>query len=206
MGFLLTGLVLLILGSSLQGIRQVPIESRSNSWEISADLEKEETYSLDIVSSEKWRDDYTGGAYETPQPSDLVVTSPNGGETKLQVFFYARLPSSQYYKSTLPAVVDVEYVSVDSHSLNVDESSSHVRFTTKEGGNYTARIVEQTLNWTAGPPEELKLYKEIIESQALSVFFLPSGGILCMAGVVASIYGARATKRSRIRQERKPRK
>jgi hypothetical protein len=201
--FLLIGLAFLIVSSQLRNIKQVPVERAFDSWEISVDLKGEVTYVLDIVSSNKWRDDYTDGLYETPQPIDAVITSPGGGETKLQVFFYARLSSSPYYKSTFPVVVEVEYVSVDSHSLQIDEHYPRVRFTTKQRGNYTARLIEQTLNWTEGPPKEITLYIEVFENQNSYTFFLQSGGILCLSGVAISVYGARATKKLRIRQTKK---
>ena len=200
--FFLIGLVFIIASSNLRNIKQVLVEKTSNSWEISADLEDEDTYVLDIVSGVKWRDDYTDGLYDTPQPVDVVITSPSGGETKLRAFFYARLPSSSYYKSTLPVVVDVEYVSVDSYSLQVDEYYPRARFTTKQRGNYTARIMERTLFWTEGPPQEIALYKEIFESQNSYTLFLESGGILCLTGIVISVYGARAIKRLRIKQKK----
>jgi hypothetical protein len=165
-------------------------------------LEEKSTYILDILSSEAWRDDYTAGAYDTPQPVEIIITSPSGNETRLLAFFYARLSSSPYYKSTFPSFIEVEYVKVDSQSLEVDEYYPQVRFTVKHGGNYQAHIVEQTLNWTTGPPKEIQLYKEVVENQKAQAFFLQSGGILSFTGLLTCIYGARATPKLRIKKRR----
>lgn len=201
--FLLIGLAFLIVSSYLQDIKQVLVNSTSDGWEISANLEEGKTYVLDIVSSNKWRTDYTGADVDVEQPVDMVITSPDGNETKLQAFLYAQLPSSAYYQSTLPVVVYVEYASVDSYSLQVDEHYPRVRFTTKQGGNYTAHIIEQTLNWTSGPPEKITVYIEVLEDQNSRGLFIQGGGILSISGVAVSVYGIRTTKKLKVRRRKK---
>lgn len=204
----LAGLTFLAVSSTMQNVKQVVVKNTYDGWEISVSLEKESTYILDIMSSAYWRDDYTDGAYEEPQPVDLVIISPDGGETKLQAFFLARLPTSPYYKATFPSLVYVEYESVDSDSLEVDRDYPRVRFTVKQDGNYTARIFSDTLSWYTGPPREIIIYKEVVENQSMYPIFLQSGGILCLAGVVISILGVRAHKKSRFkkRKQRKTKK
>lgn len=199
--FLLIGLVFLAISSYLQNFNLVLAKKISNSLELSATLEEKHTYVLDILSSEVWRDDYTAGLYEAAQPVEIVITSPNGNETRLLAFFLARLPSSSSYKSTLPTLVRVEYLSVDMQSLVVDKYYPRVRITIRQGGDYQFRIIEQTLNWTSGPPKEIQLYKEVVERQGSQAFLIQTGGILSMVGLVVSIYGVRTTKKLRIRRK-----
>jgi len=203
--FLLIGLAFLIASSYLREIKQVLVDSTSKSWEISADLEQGKTYVIDIVSSDNWTSDFTRASPDTPdtQPVDVVITSPSGGETNLTAFFYGRLPSNSYYQSTRPVVVEVKYASVDSYSLQVDEHYPRIRFTTKQGRNYTARIIERTLNWTFGPPNNIMLYIEVIEDQNSRGLVLQSGGILSIIGVVVSVYGIRTTKKLKVRRTNK---
>lgn len=203
---LLAGLAFLAVGS-VRNVKLEIVKKTTESWKVSENLMGGNTYVLDIMSSNQWRDDYTAGLYETPQPVDVVVISSNGGKTNLQAFFFARLPTSQWLKSTFPSLVYVEYGSVDSDSLEVDESYPQVRFTVKQEGNYTAIIREETLNWTKGPPREMVLYNEVFENQKLYTIFLQSSGLVCLfTGFVISVWGARATKKIRIKQKKKIRK
>lgn len=200
---MLAGLILLGIGST-RNVRLEQITSTSASWEVSENLMKGHTYVFDIYSSYEWRDDYTAGGYEDPQPVEVVMISPDGGETKLQAFFLAKLPSVSWYKSTLPSLVHVEYRSVDSDSLDVDESYPQVRFTVIRGGNYTARVIEETLNWTIGPPGKMIFKEEVIENQNLFTNPLQSSGVACLfTGVVISVWMARASKKIRIKRNRK---
>lgn len=207
------GLIILLVGLiflALVLVRNVKLETvkkTTESWEISENLVDGKTYVLDIMSSSQWRDDYTEGGYETPQSVDVVIISPNGGKTKLQAFFLARLSSSPWYKSTFPSLVHVEYGSVDSNSSEVDESYPQVRFTVKQGGNYTAIVREETLNWTKGPPREMIFYEQVFENQNLHTIFLQSSGLVCLfTGFIISVWGARTTKKIRIKQKKKIKK
>jgi len=202
---LLAGLASIVIGS-IRNTRLEPLKNSTESWEISENLSKGNTYVLDIMSSYVWRDDYTAGAYLTPQIVDVVIISPDDGRTKLQGFFLAQLPSTPGYKSTFPSLVHVEYESVDSDSLDVDESYPQVRFTAKLGGNYTASIMSETLNWTSGPPREMIFY-QVVEDQSSSMVFLQGGGAVCFfTGAVISAWGVRTTKRFKVKTRRKAKK
>ncbi|MEM3731306.1 MAG: hypothetical protein QW667_03620 [Candidatus Bathyarchaeia archaeon] len=198
--FLLVGLAFLLVSSYLQNFNLVLVEKVSNSLGMSAILEEKKTYVLDIISSEAWRDDYTAGWYEEAQPVEIVITSPNGNRTRLLAYFLARLPTSSAYKSTLPTLVGVEYLSVDFHSLDVDKYYPRVRITIKQGGYYQFNIVEQTLNWTSGPPREIQLYREVVEIQESQALFLQCGSVLSIVGFATSVYGARAAKKLRTKK------
>lgn len=200
---LLAGLTFLAVGS-VRNVKLEPVKKTTESWKVSENLMEGDTYILDIMSSNQWRDNYTDGVYETPQPVDVVVISPNGNGTTLQAFFLARLPTSPWYKSTFPSLVHVEYRSIDFDSLEVDESYPQVRFTVKQGGNYTAIVREETLNWTRGPPREISFCKEVFENQNLYTIFIQISGLICLfAGLVISVWGARATEKIRIKRKKK---
>jgi hypothetical protein len=205
---LLAGLVLLGFGS----VRNVKLELQTHStgrWEVSGDLTMGHTYVMDIYSNASWQDDYTKGGYTDSQPLQVVITSPEGGETNLLAFFYAVQPSSGSFslKSTLPSLVEVDYKSVDYDSLIVDESYPQARFTVKKGGNYTATIIKATDNWTTGPPREMVFEEEVIENQNLFTNLLQSSGVVCLfTGVVISVWMARATKKIRIQRKKKAKK
>jgi hypothetical protein len=196
---LLIGLTVLIVNASLQSSRKEELDKKYDTWTISENLTGRNTYVLNIRSSDQWQRDYTMGGYTTAQPVDVVLVSPNGNKTELLAFFYAE-PAPYPYQCPHPVLIWVEYRTVDSDSLDVDESASWIRFTVKQSGNYAACIIEQTLNWTAGPPEYIVLYREIVESVSPIIF--PSGVILCVVGVAVSIVGGRATKRLSIRNRK----
>jgi hypothetical protein len=198
---LLAGLGSLVVGS-IKNTRLDPVDNTTSSWEISENLSKGNTYVLDIFSSYEWADLYTAGGYTTPQPLDMVITSPYGGVTKLQAYFIAWLPETSGQKSTLPSLVHVEYESVDFESLDVDESYPQVRFITRQAGNYTAKIVEETLNWTVGPPKEIVLY-QVVEYQDSWMIYLQEGGLVSLlTGAIISAWGAKTAKKIRINRER----
>ena len=196
---LLASLVFLVASAAMQTREKRRFKNVLGSWDITVSLENETTYILDIMSSSQWKDDFTNGGYNTAQPVDLAVVSPCGNETGIQVFFVARYSESQYYPGTFPSLVYVEYGSVDADCLKVDRSYPQVRFTVIRGGNYTARIISDTLNWTTGPPREIVIYKEIMEIQPLYAVFLQGSGALCIAGAVLSVVGAKARPRKKLR-------
>lgn len=207
------GLAILLAGlsflgiSSIKGVVRERTTNSTGSWTLSANLTEGNTYILDIRSTEIWRDDFTAGGYEDPQPVDMKIFSPSGGETKLQAFFIARQPTSPYYKGTLPILVFVEYGTVDSANLEVDRSHPQVRFAAKQGGNYTASIIQDTLNWTRGPPKEMILDKEVVQNQNSYTNLFQGSGVACLfTGIVVSAFGVRATKKMTTKRKKTAKK
>lgn len=190
---LFLGLVIVAVGSVMRNVQKVKVDSIPNSWELDFNLTKKNIYIVDIFSSTKWRDDYTSGYYEDPQPVDVVIKSPNGNETTLKAYFLARLPTSPWMQSSFPSLVYVEYLNVDSDNLDVDEDYPQIRFVVKQDGVYTVRVIEETLGWTTGPPREIVLYKEVTES--LFSLITASGGALLLVGVVLSAFGLRVKEK-----------
>jgi hypothetical protein len=199
-------LVLLGFGS-IKRVRLEEIASATASWEISKNLMKGHTYVFDVFSSYEWREDYAQGGYEDAQPVDVVIISPNGSETKLQAFFYAYIPSTDFGYREIPKIIRVEYGSTDSRSLDVDKSYRQVRFTVIKEGNYTARVIEETLYWAIGPPKEMVFEEEVVEDQNLFMNILQSSGLMCLfTGVVISVWMARADKKVGIERNKRVKK
>jgi hypothetical protein len=166
------------------------------------------TYVLDIHSSYQWRNDWDAhvGGYDYPQPVEVVMISPDGNESELLAFFYAVAPTSGSNYSVpgaLPSFVQVEYKSVDHKSLSVDTTYPQARFTVISGGNYTARVNGQTINWTSGPPGEMIFEEEVVENPNSFTNLLEISGVACLVpGAVISVWGARASKKIRIKRNR----
>ena len=203
---LLVGLVLLGFGS-VRNKKLEQLTSTTNSWEVSGNLTRGHTYVMDIYSSYQWKNDWTAaqGYGDIAQPVDVVITSPDGNKTELQAFFYATAPinaGNYTVPSPLPSFVHVEYRSVDYDSLSVDTSYPQARFTVKRGGNYTARIIGETLNWTSGPPGEMVFEEEVIENPNSFTNLLEGSGVVCLfTGAAVSVWMARAGKRTRIKRK-----
>lgn len=204
---ILVSVAFVIVSATMQNMKKVPVKNVLESWEISENLQNEVTYVFDIYSSYQWRDNWTqAGGYSVPQPVDVVIVSPGGNETTLQAFFLARLPETQPYMSTFPLLVYVEYAKVDSDYLTVDRSYPQVRFTVRKPGNFTARVIGDTINWTSGPPRELIVFREVVETQPMYTVFLQGGGVLFLVGITVSVVGAKARPSKKIRSKQITRK
>ena len=210
---LYVGLAVIVIGltvmtfSLARNVRKDPIENTTSSWSISGNLTEGNSYVLDIFSSDQWQDSYWIGGYTASQPVDVVIASPDSHDTKLQAFFYA-LPVSggSPYKSPHPIFVHVEYETVDYDSMEVDKTYPQIRFTARQGGNYTARVLEQTLNWSIGPPQKMVFYKEVFEFSYPNAILMQSGGVVCLfTGIAICAWAAKTTKKVKISQ-RKERK
>lgn len=196
---MIAGLALLVSGASQQNIVRAKVAEGANSWEATANLTSNNMYVIDVSSSDDWQVSWTYGGFEDPQPTDMIIVSPDGNVTTLRGFFYTTTAVSPY-QSPHPLLVEVQYQSTNSSFLEVDTPdnihfvSTKIRFRVLKGGNFTCRVVEQTLNWTAGPPLAITFYVEISENKY--AFMIPSGGAVCIGGVVVSLFGARAIQKS----------
>jgi hypothetical protein len=201
---LLAGLVLLAFGS-VRSTELEQLNSSINSWKVSGNLTRGNTYVFDIYGSDKWKDDWSAGGYTTPQPVGVVITSPDGGNTSLTAYFYATAPVSGVnytVPGSVPTFVQVTYQSVDSNSLSVDTSYLQARFTVKNGGNYTARIIPESINWTSGPPYEMLFEEEVTENPGSFENLLEGSGLVCLfTGAAVSLLAIRARKGTRIKRK-----
>jgi hypothetical protein len=198
---MLGGVTFLTVISNLKNVQKIPISSSSDAWEISANLTERNTYIIDILASSSWKDDFSNGGYTEEQPVDAVLISPDGGKTELQGFFLARLSTSEWVPGTFPSLIYVEYKTIDHNNIEVDEHYPQIRFTVMHGhgGSYTLRIIEDTLNWTSGPPREIIFYKEVINE--VDPTYVPIGGIFCFIGLFISIIGAKAHEKRIVKKK-----
>jgi hypothetical protein len=201
----LIGLVFVVLGFSVFGTTSlVPVSQSYDQWEVVGNLANGKTYEVYIESNENWSQPFTKGDFTEPMPINVTIVSPGGGLTILQAFIFSFAPTSPMYKEGTPPAVDhVVYQHIDNSSLSVDTSiSSKIRFSVKEAGNYTSRVVEQGL-WSPTPPSYMIFYEEIIATRQAYTMTVSSGGLLSVIGVVTllwSAFGKERTKRKRLRK------
>jgi hypothetical protein len=192
----LTGLVVILIGDmGLNNIKLEAIARSENSWEVTGYLFNDKTYVLRIESGDEWDKMFTKGKFDVPQPVNVTIVSPSGNLTKLQAFFFGVPSTSPYVPQAPTTVVEVEYFFIDSNSLKVEEESTLIRFTVKKEGTYTARVIEEELNWARGPPLEMIFFKEFVENGDFYMFIRLFGFVIGMVGFSISIWGAATTKK-----------
>jgi len=205
---LLGGLTMLLISASMLNTKLVTV-GKVHGWEISCNLEEGKTYVLDVISSDNWTKSYIDGQYYlNPELVTLgiVIISPDGGETEINASFYGEPSPSPFYRYRFrPKIVSVEYISVDSDSIEVDMSYSPIRFTVKQKGKYTVCIINETLYWAEGPPDYIKIQREVVEIQEMYPIFNQGGGALFIVGIAVSIFGAKAKapRKSRIKRKKR---
>jgi len=164
------------------------ITSPPGSWEVTGNLTSKKTYVLDIESGDEWGELFKNGTLTSPQPVNVTITSPEGGVTKLQAFFYGLSTSSPYYQEgTPPIIVEVAYQTIDDSSLQVDGSTSQIRFTVKRDGAYIVQVLKEGLS-SREPPNEMRFYEEVFLSKNVYDLLVLSGGLLCIVGGVISVW------------------
>jgi hypothetical protein len=211
---LLASLIQLGVGS-MRTSKLEQLTSTANSWEVSGNLTMGNTYVLYIIPSITWRNDFDGGGYITPQPVDVVITSPDKTNTTLEAYFFAMIPTSGSNISVpgaIPSNVNVTYTSVDYNSLSVDYSYAQPRFTVKSGGNFTAAIIHQVsqnfpkgfTSWTTGPPANMIFEEEVFENAYSFADTIQISGVMCLlTGAVISAWGAMAGPKIGIKRKTK---
>jgi hypothetical protein len=204
LGLFLVGTICLTVGAvNLSNVTLMSVTDSYGEWEIVGNLKSGTTYVLYIESGDEWGEPFASGAFNDPQPVNVTLTSPDGGETSFQAFFYGMPPTDPYYKEgTPPTIVAVDYQDIDTSSLDVDESSSRIHFTAKKDGNYTARVLEQT-SWINTPPLYMIFYEEVALNKQAYTILVSSGGLLAVVGVVAFVLNAFAKGKTKHRKTRR---
>jgi hypothetical protein len=202
--FLIGATCLIVSEAFFRNVKFEEIARIEGSWDFQGNLTSGKTYILSIASSEEWGKLFNDGTFTEPQPVNITITSPEGGNvTILQAFFFG-LPStsSLYQEGTPPAIVNIEYQIVDDSSLQVTASSSQIRFTVRRTGLYVVRVLQQLLA-ARDPPLEMLFYEEVVLNKDGYIFLVLSGGLLCIVGGVMSIwsiFGKEKVKRRRMRK------
>ncbi len=201
---LLIGVVCLVVGEvNLGNVKQVEVGTQQYLvWRYALNLTRGETYRVDI-SGGNWGETFARGGYTSPQPLNVTITSPGGGITSLQAFYWSEPSGSPYYRAgTPPTIVDVTYQNVDDASLTVDSSSSEIVFTVKQGGSYTVGVPQNSGRFYTSkePPDYIAFYEYVIANREIYSLLASGGGVAGTLGGVALIVGlftGRGVKRKR---------
>jgi hypothetical protein len=162
---LLLGMVCVAVGAvNLQNVKSVEVgRSSVEVWSYACNLTRGNTYWVYIESNAAWGVPFNTGAFTSPQPVNVTITSPGGGVTSLQAFFDSVSTSNPAYRQgTPPAIVYVSYENVDYSSLGVDTTSGKIRFSVGESGMYTARVLKA--GWIDTPPDFFVFYKTYLRT------------------------------------------
>jgi hypothetical protein len=132
-----------------------------------------------------------------------MITSPGGGVTSLQAFFYSIAPSSpEYREGTPPAIVEVTYENVDSSSLSVNMNSPNILFSVEISGTYNVSVLNE--GWIINsPPDFFVFYEQVSSNNGTYTLLASGGGVLGILGgvtVVVAIFrkgGARHKRTSK---------
>jgi len=201
---LLIGVVCLVVGEvNLANVKQVEVGTQQYSvWSYALNLTRGKTYRVDI-SGNDWGVAFASGGYTSPQPLNVTITSPGGGITSLQAFYWSEPSGSPYYHAgTPPTIVEVTYQNVDDASLTVDSSSSEIVFTVKQSGPYTVGVPQNGGRFYTSkePPDYIAFYEYVIANRETYSFLASGGGGAGTLGGVALIVGlfrGRGGKRKR---------
>lgn len=189
LALLLIGLVCVIVGQiGLRNVKDVEAgQSDELVWYYSCNLTSGNTYRVYIESNDAWGEAFRTGALNTPQPVNVTITSPGGGTTSLQAFFYSEPPTSPLYHEGTPAtVVEVRYQNIDESGLGVASSPAEIRFMAKQNGVFTVRVLEEGL-WSPEPPNFFIVYREVSQDREAYTVLASLGGVLSIIGGVTFI-------------------
>jgi hypothetical protein len=202
---LLIGAACLVFGEvNLQNVKAVVIERSGDFvWYYSFNLTKQKTYRIDIESTNTWGAVWADAGFTQPQPVNVTITSPGGGVTSLEAFFYSELPTSPYYhEGTPPTIVEVAYFNVDDAGLSANSPAQFIRFLSKQSGLYTVRVLEEGL-WSKTPPNYFSLIEEYTPNvETYSVLALGGGVLGTIGGVVCvtSVFRKRPARPKKARK------
>jgi len=203
---LLLGIICIIVGAvNLANVKSVEVADNKNQpseWYFAANLTRGNSYWVYIEANAVWGEPFNNGAFTTPQPVDVTITSPGGGITSLQAYFYGLSTSNpDYREGTPPAIVEVTYENVDSSSLSVIGTSGTISFSVEESGIYTVRVLNE--DWISTPPDFFVFYKDVSSNSGTYTLLASAGGVLSVFGgitFVMSIFRKEQVKHKRTRK------
>jgi hypothetical protein len=190
---LLIGVVCLVVGEvNLGNVKQVEVGTHEYLvWSYALNLTRGETYRVDI-SGGSWGAAFASGGYTSPQPLNVTITSPGGGITSLQAFYWSEPSSSPNYRvGTPPAIVSVTYLNVDDASLSVDSSSAEIVFTVRQSGTYIVSVPQNGGRFYTSKeaPDYIAFYQYVTANRETYSFLASGGGTAGTLGGVALIVG-----------------
>ena len=200
---LLVGVVCLIVAEiNLANVKNVQIGQQYSVWSYSCNLTGGGTYGVQIQSSQDWGVPFASGEFSYPQPVNVTITSPDGGVTHLQAFFWGQGASGYYKEGTPPTIQYVTYQNVDDASLTVDSASSKIRFTVKQSGPYTVTVLQDGL-WSTHPPSYILFFEAVASSGETYSLLASGGGVVSILGGVTFVVGLFTSADKKHRRTRK---
>ena len=198
------GLILVLLGAiclvvgefNLSNVDVVQVERMESVWSGTVNLTHGNTYGIDIQGSEDWGKPFAKGDFTEPMPVNITITSPQGGTTFLQAYFYGQRPDSPYL-TVSPAIVEIKYQNADTSGLAVDYSAPHIRFMAKQDGYYNATVHQEGM-WSTDPPDYILFLEEITPYRETYSLVATAGGVFCTFGgiiFIVSLFKNRNVKR-----------
>ena len=205
------GLILLLLGiacvvvaeANLQNVRSVDVGDNKIpglAWYFACNLTSGNTYWVYIESNAAWGVPFSDGSFNSSQPVSVTITSPGGGVTSLEAFFYGISSSSpEYREGTPPAIVGVTYENVDSSSLSVNMNSATILFSVEKSGTYNVSVLND--GWILNsPPDFFVFYEQVSSNNGTYTLLASAGGVLGIFGgvtVVVSVFRKGGAKHKR---------
>jgi hypothetical protein len=203
LAILLIGLVCFAVGEFyLANVKTVTISTQYSVWSSACNLTSGTTYGVDIESSQDWGTPFSNGAFTSPQPVNVTITSPEGGVTRLQAWYLGGQAAGYYKQGIPPTIVAVDYLNVDDAGLTADYGSSQIRFTVKQSGPYNVSILHSSIDglWSTHPPDYIMFFKLVAPNSETYSLLASSGGVVGTVGGITFIVGffrSRNTKRRR---------
>jgi hypothetical protein len=198
---LLVGVVCLTVGEvNLANRKNVTIGQRYLVWSYSCNLTGGGSYGVQIESSQDWSTPFASEG-QNPLPVNVTITSPDGGVTHLQAFYWGAPASGLYKEGTPPTIQYVTYENVDDASLTVDSASPKIRFTVKQSGPYTVTVLQEGL-WSTQPPAYILFFEAVVSNGETYSLLASGGGVLGILGGVTfavGVLGSGGKKRRRAR-------
>jgi hypothetical protein len=186
---LLVGVICLVVGAyNLSNVDVVQLDRAESVWSSVVDLTHGNTYGIDIQGSEDWGKPFARGDFTEAMPVNITITSPQGGTTYLEAYFYGLDPDNPYL-TVLPVIVDVKYQNPpDSAGLAIDYSTPRIRFMAKQDGYYNATVQQKGL-WSTLPPDYIAFLEEVTPNRETYSLVTMAGGVFCTVGGIVFIVG-----------------
>lgn len=199
---ILIGVIFLVIGEvNLANSYQTQVNLQYSAWSDVCNLTNGNTYQIDI-SGNNWGSGFAASNFENPQPLNVTITSPGGGVTSLQAFYWGEAASGDYKGGTPPTMISVTYLNVDDSGLTVDPTSPKIVITAKQTGLYNVSIPQNGgLFYTSKEPADfIAFYVYVIPNkETYSLLTAGGGGIAALGGVtfVVSLFRKQPVKRKR---------
>ena len=186
---LLAGAICLVVGwDNLSNVNVVQVDRAESVWSGTVNLAHGTTCGIDIQGSDDWGKPFASGDFTEAMPVNITITSPQGGITYLEAYFYGIDPDSPYL-TVSPVIVDVKYQNAtDRAGLAVDYSTPHIRFMAKQDGYYNATVQQKGM-WSTEPPDYIAFLEEVTPNREIYSLVAMAGGVFCAVGGIVFIVG-----------------